>query len=123
MAHSGVAPCADAFTTVPGSGGRAAERQADAETLRISWNHRAVLLRTTQADSGAEDYAEDSMRLSEGTAIDLVRAEQVADYKLRLSFSDGVERVIDCEPFLRRSRNPMIRAYLDPQKFANFTLE
>ena len=63
------------------------------------------------------------MRLSEGTAIDIVRAEQVADYKLRLSFSDGVERVIDFEPFLCRSRHPMIRAYLDPQKFANFTLE
>jgi hypothetical protein len=63
------------------------------------------------------------MRLSEGTAIDIVRAEQVTDYKLRLSFSDGVERMVDFEPFLRRSRNPMIRAYLDPQKFANFTLE
>jgi len=63
------------------------------------------------------------MRLSEGTVIDIVQAEQVSDYKLRLSFSDGVERVIDFEPFLRRSRNPMIRAYLDPQKFANFTLE
>jgi DUF971 family protein len=63
------------------------------------------------------------MRLSEGTAIDIVHAEPVADYKLRLSFSDGVERVIDFEPFLRRSRNPMIRAYLNPQKFANFKLE
>jgi hypothetical protein len=63
------------------------------------------------------------MRLSEGTAIDIVHAEQVADHKLRLSFSDGFERVVDFEPFLRRSRNPMIRAYLDPQKFANFRLE
>jgi hypothetical protein len=63
------------------------------------------------------------MRLSEGTAIDIVHAERVADYKLRLSFSDGIERVVDFEPFLHWSRNPMIRAYLDPQKFANFTLE
>lgn len=63
------------------------------------------------------------MRLSEGTAIDIVHAERVADYKLRLSFSDGVERVVDFEPFLRRSRNPMIRIYLDPQKFANFRIE
>ena len=59
----------------------------------------------------------------EGVVIDIVRVERVSDYKLRLSFSDGAERVIDFEPFLRRSRNPMIRAYLDPQKFANFTLE
>jgi hypothetical protein len=63
------------------------------------------------------------MRLSEGTAIDIVHAEQVAAYKLRLSFSDGIERVVDFEPFLRRSRNPLIRVYLNPQKFANFTLE
>jgi len=61
--------------------------------------------------------------LSEGAVINIVRAEQISDYKLRLSFSNGVERVLDFEPFLRRSRHPMIRAYLDPQKFANFTLE
>lgn len=63
------------------------------------------------------------MRLSEDAVIDIVRVEQVSDYKLKLSFSDGVERVIDFEPFLRRSRNPMIRAYLDPRKFADFRLE
>jgi hypothetical protein len=63
------------------------------------------------------------MMLSEGAVIDIVRVEQVSDYKLKLSFSDGVERVIDFEPFLRRSRNPMIRAYLDPRKFADFRLE
>jgi hypothetical protein len=62
------------------------------------------------------------MTLAEGTGIDIVRVVQVSDYKLKLYFSDGVERVIDFEPFLRTSRNPMIRAYLDPQKFANFTL-
>ena len=62
------------------------------------------------------------MTLAEGTAIDVVRVERGSGYKLRLSFSDGVERVIDFEPFLRRSRNPMIRAYLDPRKFANFRL-
>jgi hypothetical protein len=62
------------------------------------------------------------MTLAEGTGIDIVRVAQVSDYRLRLSFSDGVERVIDFEPFLRKSRNPMIRAYLDPQKFTNFTL-
>lgn len=61
--------------------------------------------------------------LSEGAVINIIRAEQLSDYKLRLSFSNGVERVIDFELFLRRSRHPMIRAYLDPQKFANFTLE
>jgi hypothetical protein len=61
--------------------------------------------------------------LAEGTGIDIVRVAQLSDYKLKLYFSDGVERVIDFEPFLRRSRNPMIRTYLVPQKFANFRVE
>lgn len=63
------------------------------------------------------------MTLAEGTAIDVVRVERDSGYKLKLSFSDGIERVINFEPFLRRSRNPMIRIYLDPQKFANFRIE
>jgi hypothetical protein len=55
--------------------------------------------------------------------VDIVEAEQVSDYKLRLSFSDGTQRVVDFEPFLRSSRNPMIRAYLEPGRFANFRIE
>ena len=81
------------------------------------------LLRSAQTDSAADDHGEDSVRLSEGASINIVRAEQVATYRLRLSFSNGVQRVIDFEPFLRTSRNPMIRAYLDPDKFANFKIE
>ncbi len=63
------------------------------------------------------------MRLSADAVIDIVQVEQVSDYELKLSFSDRVERVIDFEPFLRRSRNPLIRAYLAPEQFADFTLE
>ena len=61
--------------------------------------------------------------LSDNAVINIVRAEQVSGYKLKLYFSDGAERVIDFEPFLRGSRNPMINKYLDPKKFANFKLE
>ena len=63
------------------------------------------------------------MKLSEDKVIDIVRVERLSGYTLRLSFSDGAERVIDFEPFLCTSRNPMIRAYLDPGKFADFTLK
>lgn len=63
------------------------------------------------------------MILSEDAVIDIVRAEQISDYKLMLYFSDGAERLIDFEPFLRRSRNPLVRAYLEPEKFASFRLE
>ena len=63
------------------------------------------------------------MTLSEDSVIEIVGAEQVSDYKLKLHFSNGEERLIDFEPFLRSSRNPMIREYLEPEKFANFKLE
>lgn len=55
--------------------------------------------------------------------IDITAADRVADYKLKLSFSDGAERLIDFEPFLRASQNPLIRAYLEPERFANFRIE
>jgi hypothetical protein len=52
------------------------------------------------------------MTLLEGAVIDIVGAEQVSDYKLNLRLSDGREQTVDFEPFLRATRNPMIRAYL-----------
>jgi hypothetical protein len=61
--------------------------------------------------------------LPEGAVIEIIRAEQVSAYRLRLHFSDGECRIIDFEPFLQESRNPMIRAYLDPKRFASFWLE
>lgn len=47
----------------------------------------------------------------------------MADYKLKLSFSDRSERVVDFEPFLRSSRNPLICCFLDPEMFATFRIE
>jgi Protein of unknown function (DUF2442) len=61
--------------------------------------------------------------LADDTVIDIVGAEQVSNYKLRLTSSDGTERIVDFEPFLRSSRNPLIRAYLEPNRFADFKLE
>ena len=62
------------------------------------------------------------MILSEDAVIEIQSAEYRADYKLWLQFSDDQERLVDFEPFLRRSRNPMIRAYLDVEKFKQFSL-
>lgn len=63
------------------------------------------------------------MTLPEGAIIDLTAAEYLSGYQLRLRFSDGRERVVDIEPFLRRSLNPMIRSYLDVEKFKRFNVE
>ncbi len=63
------------------------------------------------------------MILAEDAVIEIVSAEQLSDYQLKLHFNDGTERIIDFEPFLRSTRNPMIRDYLSPEKFASFRLE
>jgi hypothetical protein len=55
--------------------------------------------------------------------IDIATAERLAAYKLKLTFSDGIQRVVDFEPFLCASQNPLIRVYLDPEKFASFRVE
>ncbi|HLF85395.1 MAG TPA: DUF2442 domain-containing protein [Blastocatellia bacterium] len=81
------------------------------------------LLHTPQTDRRAENHTPDQIALPEGAIVEVVRAERLSDYKVRLNFSDGAERVVDFEPFLSSSQNPMIRAYLDPQKFEGFRLE
>lgn len=65
----------------------------------------------------------DQVVLSEGLVVDIVAAERVSGYVVELRFSDGLERVVDFEPFLQGSRNPMIRAYLDLETFGSFRLE
>jgi hypothetical protein len=63
------------------------------------------------------------MMLAENAVIDIIMAEYVADYKLRLKFSDDKERIVDFGPFLRNALNPMIRKYLKLDNFKNFTVE
>lgn len=63
------------------------------------------------------------MSLPAGAVIEIVQVERLSEYTLRLNFSDGFTRVVDFEPFLSNSPNPMIRAYLDPKKFGAFRLE
>ncbi|HEY2412993.1 MAG TPA: DUF2442 domain-containing protein [Pirellulaceae bacterium] len=61
--------------------------------------------------------------LAEGALIEITAAERIADYKLNVSFSDGVRRLIDFEPFLRSNTNPLIRLYLEAERFASFRVE
>jgi len=81
------------------------------------------LLRPSQAHPGHEDQTENRLTLPAGAIIDVTAAERVADLTLRVQFSDGAKRVLDFEPFLRSSQNPLIRIYLDPVKFADFRVE
>lgn len=55
--------------------------------------------------------------------ISIVNAEYVGDYSIKLSFSDGIEKVIDFSDFLKNARNSMTYKYLDKQLFKSFSIE
>lgn len=59
--------------------------------------------------------------MSKTTAI--IKAEYVKGYKIKLVFSDGKERTINFEPFLKQAANPMTRKFLDINKFKKFKIE
>ena len=52
--------------------------------------------------------------------LDLKEAQYYKGYQLRLQFSDRTERLVDFEPFLRRSKHPQIQSYLNPDQFKQF---
>lgn len=55
--------------------------------------------------------------------INILGAESDGDYRLRLTFDDGMVQTVDFLPFLSQSRHPDIRAFLDPVRFQSYRLE
>lgn len=55
--------------------------------------------------------------------IEINKAEYLEDYKIVFKFSDGISRIVDFEDFLKSSKNPMSRKYLDLEEFKNFNVE
>jgi len=61
----------------------------------------------------------------ENTTAELLTITSVnltGPYALTLTFTTGERRVVNFEPFLRRSHHPDIQAYLDPLRFQQFEL-
>jgi hypothetical protein len=55
--------------------------------------------------------------------LNILKAEYLGDYRLRLSFDDKTEQVLDFYPFLSRAAHPDIRAYLEPARFQTYRIE
>lgn len=53
----------------------------------------------------------------------IVRFDILGDYRLRVCFDDGVEKVADMESFLLTSSNPLIRKFLDKPLFDSVQLD
>jgi len=62
------------------------------------------------------------MSISEENYVEIISTKYIPDYKLNIQFNDGVSRIIDFEPFLRKSHHPDIKKYLDRNKFQQFTI-
>ena len=60
------------------------------------------------------------MSLTKGHAVALVQVIAQGSYVLQLHFNDGHIATVDFGPFLRRSRNPQIRQFLDRARFQSF---
>ncbi len=55
--------------------------------------------------------------------ISIINAEYSGGYKIKFSFSDGVEKVIDFTDFLKGAKNPMTKKYLDKNTFKKFSID
>ena len=61
--------------------------------------------------------------ISEEQVLRIKKIKHVGDYKLKLSFNDGNEQVVDFNPFLSSSLNSLIRKYLSREEFMKFELD
>ena len=61
--------------------------------------------------------------ITEGQVITIKKVQYSGEYKLSLLFNDDTEQTVDLYPFLANSLNPLIRKYLDLNKFKKFKLE
>ncbi len=55
--------------------------------------------------------------------ISIQKANYLGKYKIKFQFSDGTEKVVDFEAFLKKAKNPMTRKYLDKKLFQSFSIE
>ncbi len=52
----------------------------------------------------------------------VISANYIGDYAIRVSFTDGKERLVDFKPFLTKSLHPSISKYLNEELFKQFEI-
>jgi len=62
------------------------------------------------------------MKTQTENVLEIVGAEYVSGYSIRLSFNDGTARLMDFEPFLRQAMNPDVAKYRQLRNFKKFHL-
>jgi hypothetical protein len=61
--------------------------------------------------------------IDESKIINIEKVQYLSGHKLKLSFNDGMEQIIDFGPFLSNSLNPFIKKYLDLKEFKKYELD
>ena len=61
--------------------------------------------------------------IGENKVINIEKVKYISDHKLKLTFNDGTEQIIDFAPFLSNSLNPFINKYLDLNEFKKYELD
>ena len=61
--------------------------------------------------------------ISDDQVISIEQVSHIDEYKLKLVFHDHSSQVVDFQPFLSQSLNPLIRKYLAPEEFAKFEVD
>jgi len=61
--------------------------------------------------------------ITDNQIISIEQAKQLDNYKLQLVFNDLSSQVVDFQPFLSQSLNPLIRKYLASEEFAKFEID
>jgi hypothetical protein len=54
--------------------------------------------------------------------LEVIKAEYLSGYKIRLTFNDRKIQVVDFGPFLKKARNPDTTDYRDLKKFKAFRI-
>ena len=54
--------------------------------------------------------------------VKVKQASYLSDYAIRITFNNGVEKLIDFKPFLSKSFHPSIKKYLNEKLFSNFAI-
>ncbi len=54
--------------------------------------------------------------------IEIVSANYIGDYTIRIKFEDGTERLVDFKSFLNKSQHPSIKKYLNENLFSKFQI-
>jgi len=65
----------------------------------------------------SEEYSEIQTDL-----IEVKSAIYIGDFAIRITFNDGINKLVDFKAFLESSSHPSIRKYLEEPKFEKFDI-